>query len=129
MQNAEIVDVGSLTPSMGDHIASMQNLKALSMFLDHQSLFRMYPLRDITNLRHLKVVDHTLGEALAHDDVVLSILFNSASTIRSLFLATSSLQLGNFLLGWEEMAPEADWIDQESVYLSALKSLSHWPSF
>ncbi|KAH7239813.1 hypothetical protein B0J15DRAFT_405605 [Fusarium solani] len=124
MQNAEIVDVGSLSPSMGDHIASMQNLKALSMFLDHQSLFRMYPLRGITNLQHLKVVDHTLGEALAHDDVVLSILFNSAPTIRSLFLETSSLQLGNFLLGWEEMASEADWIYQESVYLSALKSLS-----
>ncbi|KAI8651294.1 hypothetical protein NCS55_01373300 [Fusarium keratoplasticum] len=124
MQNAEIVDVGSLTPSMGDHIASMQNLKALSMFLCHQSLLSMYPLRDIANLQHLKVVDHTLGEALAHEDVVLSILFNSASTIRSLFLETSSLQLGNFLLGWEEMVSKADWIDQESVYLSALKSLS-----
>ncbi|RTE72273.1 hypothetical protein BHE90_013334 [Fusarium euwallaceae] len=124
MQNAEIVDVGSLTPSMGHHIASMKNLKALNMFLDHESLGRMYPLGDITNLQHLRVVSHTVGEALAHDNVVLSILFNSASTLRSLSLETNPWQLGNFLLGWEQMASEADWTDQGRVYLSSLKSLS-----
>ncbi|RSL58235.1 hypothetical protein CEP54_007893 [Fusarium duplospermum] len=124
MQNAEIVDVGYLTPSMGHHIASMKNLKALNMFLDHQSLGRMYPLRDITNLQYLRVVDHTVGEALAHDNVVLLILFNSASTLRSLSLETNSWQLGNFLLGWEQMASEADLIEQDRVSLSSLKSLS-----
>jgi hypothetical protein len=104
---------------MGQCIASLKNLQALRLLSHKCEAKAMIPLEKIKNLKHLSVENGNSNE----DKVIQSILLNSASTLRSLVVNTTSYPTG-FLQDWEEKISMDDVLAERKHSLTVLKSLT-----
>lgn len=103
---------------MAKSIASLKNLKALSVSTGRFEEGAMQSLEKVKNLQHLSVEDYSWGSGTG---VVRSMLLNSRSTLRSLSMKTSSYST-SFLDDWEKMVSASKSNQPDS--LVALKSLT-----
>ncbi|KAH7125915.1 hypothetical protein EDB81DRAFT_810166 [Dactylonectria macrodidyma] len=123
MGNLEIVETRVLTKSTAKSIASLKNLQALCLYATKFEPDDVKPLAKIKNLKHLEVEDYGLGGILGNKaNVVGSMLLNSASTLRSLVIKSSSYS-SNFLQDLEKKISEVDSPKGEKYSFTALTSL------
>ncbi|KAH8674227.1 hypothetical protein BX600DRAFT_227293 [Xylariales sp. PMI_506] len=101
MSNLEAVETRVLTKSMGECLASLQNLRALRLFSTDFTPADMEPMAQMKNIEHLGVQDYDSdANSVEKGRILKSLLLNSTSTLRSLVIETSMFS-ENFLYGWQ----------------------------
>lgn len=94
------------------------------MFATQFEAEHLKPLAKIKNLKHLDVEDYGFGGMIGSGNhIVRSILLNSASTLRSLLVNSSSYST-NFLQDWEKMVSGVGSLKGKRYSLTALTSLT-----
>ncbi|KAF4340539.1 hypothetical protein FBEOM_5577 [Fusarium beomiforme] len=100
MNNIEIVETSLVTESIAKSIAGQKNLRALNLGSAYFPESECKPLSKIKDLKHLAIhVNGFGGPSFKKDNIPLSLIFNSRSTLRSLSLETGSF-FSAFLDDW-----------------------------
>ncbi|KAL6406684.1 RNI-like protein [Ilyonectria robusta] len=124
LSNLEIVETRVLTKSMGQSIASLKNLQALSLFSTDFEAGALKPLVKIKNLKHFSLQDHSyVSELDDENNVVRSILLNSLSTLQTLAVETNPYA-PNFLKDWEKKISAGGTTRSQNHDLTALELFS-----
>ncbi|KAF9779120.1 hypothetical protein IL306_002348 [Fusarium sp. DS 682] len=111
MNSLEIVETSIITESIAKSLAGQKNLKALNVYANNLGESEAKPLAKIQNLKHLVIHVHGFDRPNFHkENIPLSLIFNSRSTLRSL-----NVETGTFFSGFLE-----DW--PKNTSLTSLKS-------